>query len=50
VTPAIRLPVLDTIPAGTSSPIWLDPSQTFLVDGSGQVLTLDFEADLIRFR
>jgi hypothetical protein len=46
----IRLPTLDTIPPGSISPIWLDPSQTLLVDRSGQVLTLSYEADLIRFR
>jgi len=47
---SIRLPTLDTIPPDSTSPIFLDPSQTFLIDRSGQALPLEFETDLIRFK
>lgn len=43
------LPTLPSVPPGTQSPVSLDPALTFLIDTSGQVLSLEPTSGVLEF-
>jgi len=45
----VRVPTSAAIPAGTTSPVTLDESSTWLLDPEGQPIPLNFETDVLEF-